>query len=512
MRKIFVAIILIIIASIVYADEQTNTYGTKWNQKDATLEPAPDICCVDFSNITSKFVFQNMSVGNSNIVTDNNTFTNITVTDTAYISAIELTRSADAAPVSIGLSSSNGLAFLSNNSINYTKGAANIWNIDTNITSPFGANGPQINSTPLGASDIIYGVENDATSGLAIPSSQVDLVANDLSILEARTSMITFSRYPGIRGTDVLTVNESGDVSLTAIVVSINADMSAPDINAMYNSTTIFQPITSFRSFTNTSGIVPSLETNDITIQSVGDYFYSANMIVGAEAGTDVTLAVFVNATSNRGSTAMTYDDTGHLHHPVFLNISTGTLNSGTVADLENEDGTVLKIDEINLATPGFVFDLIYNSEVINPFKVDMRGIIYVGSATHEVEIQQYNYVLGRYTGLRPETMDFPDSGGDDAWRFYNRTFTIPQPRENYKQDNEAKTRIIHTSTGGNNHTFQIDLAGLIDDHNNNSISVSGILRGLQVGDVVNVQHKVADEQHLVILHNLKLNLIKVGN
>lgn len=124
----------------------------------------------------------------------------------------------------------------------------------------------------------------------------------------------------------------------------------------------------------------------------------------------------------------------------------------GTVADIQNfQDGNALQVEEA-AATPGFEVDITFtNISRISRIGVQM---FYLGSATHWVEIEMWDYVLAA-----PEVIWTFSSGLGENYRYSD----IPGDRNRFiNSSGEVMVKIHHPSGGNASHDAFVGYAALI--------------------------------------------------
>ena len=132
---------------------------------------------------------------------------------------------------------------------------------------------------------------------------------------------------------------------------------------------------------------------------------------------------------------------------PVTMNVSPGTVDAGTVADVAEFGGTNVDIGEESASTPGFLVEFVFSGlETVRGFQYRVQ---YVGSAPHTVELEVYNYIATDWDFVR---------------RIYNRTSmetgSIRVDPRAYWSAGAALLRFNHTSQGVGTHYLLIDFIG----------------------------------------------------
>jgi hypothetical protein len=156
---------------------------------------------------------------------------------------------------------------------------------------------------------------------------------------------------------------------------------------------------------------------------------------------------------------------------PNWINVSTGTLDSGNISDVQViDDSQTFNVSEVT-GTPGFV--IYANFTGVEDITDIIIHHIYTGSAGHTVDIELYDYNSGLYD-------DFGDlSEGSD---FLLETFAVASDTDYISGTNSA-LRINHGSAGNVNHDQIIDYIALQNDPGGISITDHGQLGGLSDND-----------------------------
>ena len=265
--------------------------------------------------------------------------------------------------------------------------------------------------------------------------------------------------------------------------------ISEQDRNSFYNVSTAFRQMTSFTTYESSSDI--TAVNNSITMGNNGEYYVMPTGSANGHALHDLTFSVFLNGTTNVMQRTSSLG-AGHLHAPVLVNYSGPTVDSGSVADLEHEDGVYLIVNEAG-GVPNII-DCMFNTDIIEPKLVSFGNFLYDGSAVHTNRVFAYNFVFGRYTALTANDDDLPDSGGTDAFRYYNRAFGFPEPHADYSDGDSAKVRVFHEPNGTGTHDWFFDRVQLLDNHAGSSITYIDKI-SLVAGDTLTLHIKSDENQ-----------------
>lgn len=143
-------------------------------------------------------------------------------------------------------------------------------------------------------------------------------------------------------------------------------------------------------------------------------------------------------------------------HEPSTMTVNTGTLVSGTVADVQKMfDGNEIEVDEV-VGAPGFdvQFDFTDVSQTEPPNFVVCRWK-YDGSATHFCTVDIYNYTTTSWDQLRYFT-------NTDTY-YASMTMYIPNANRGDYVDSSgnAQIRFYHHTAGNASHDFHVEYVGL---------------------------------------------------
>lgn len=132
---------------------------------------------------------------------------------------------------------------------------------------------------------------------------------------------------------------------------------------------------------------------------------------------------------------------------PITMDVSPGVLAAGTVADVAAYGGTLVDVEE-ETGAPGF--DVEFTFTGISGARGFLYSVYYVGSSSHVVELQVYNYTTTNW---------------DIVKRIANRTSmevgSLRVSPIGHVSSGEAKLRFYHISNGVGTHNLYIDYIGL---------------------------------------------------
>lgn len=286
-------------------------------------------------------------------------------------------------------------------------------------------------------------------------------------------------------------------------------------LGTVYDLTTSFQTYTSYGITHSSSDITLSASNGTITlgVDSAGEYNVQADISVTAVGGVELEFGIFRNDTTEL-STFVRGIRGVHHHPPVLINLSSNAAYNtySTVDLLEFAEGDVIWIDEASSGVDPLLFDMTFDDEVLYPTGIEFINVLYDGTASHEVEAKMWNYSSSIWDDMRSSTFDFPDTGGADAYRYYNREFEVPTPISNYVDisTKEAKMRIHHTSDGSPGDEFFLDKVQLHDSHASAAVSIIRTFT-LSAGDSISFKIRSTDALP-VYFANLHFHATKISN
>lgn len=308
--------------------------------------------------------------------------------------------------------------------------------------------------------------------------------------------------------------------------------------------------------------VVVDAVDDDMTIGADGAGVYDAYLSasVAGQAGTEVSLAIFVDGSRQDKLTRTVNLGGAHEHFPDSVDLKVGTPVTGTVATMQSVDATYYQFSET--ATPtGFIVDITFE-DVHAPLIIDFTGR-YSGNAGDEVECQIYDADTGAdrvqnggtaYNCIRSNTAaaaNEPGVGanwtsyweadgaasGEDAWvvtTVYDDAFDevrsaikdLPYSasadyvrrwlidgshvdRRKYSDTNEdCRIRFIHTTAGNATHDTYIDAISLQDDHAGASITISDLL-ALTATDIVDARFTTNIDSSELTATNVNFKLVR---
>lgn len=144
---------------------------------------------------------------------------------------------------------------------------------------------------------------------------------------------------------------------------------------------------------------------------------------------------------------------------PHELEIVSGTLDSGDVKTLRDDDDTYVEVSEV-AATPGFEIVLTFKQFVAPKFTkqliLNMTGW-YEGNAGHDVKLYIWNYDTDSWDGVTGDAKDFADETSKQTYAF---EFSPEGGQADFNRFNavsEVKFMIRHDDAGNVNHDMFLD-------------------------------------------------------
>ena len=279
-----------------------------------------------------------------------------------------------------------------------------------------------------------------------------------------------------------------------------------------YVLTPTYRTYTSYSTSGSSSNVTASTGNGTFTLDAgvSGEFDILVDISVLGVGGPTLEYGIFRNLTTEIATFVRAIHGVHH-HTPTLANLS-GNAGYDTYSSLEYlvyQDGNYVVIDESADGSNAFIYDTIFNGEVLYPEAVEYLGVQYTGQAAHEVEGQMWNYSTTAWVDMRSDTEDFPDSGTYEEYKFFVREFAVPDPKGSYVDTSvkESKTRVIHTSSGNTNDRFRIDKIQLHDAHNSAALSFTS-MASLSGGDIISLKIK-SNKTLPAYFNNVHLHLTK---
>jgi hypothetical protein len=137
------------------------------------------------------------------------------------------------------------------------------------------------------------------------------------------------------------------------------------------------------------------------------------------------------------------------IYTPSSLSLIAGTLNDGTVADVQTlSDGNVYDVQEV-AGVPGYNIE--FNFTSVDTFTRVWVHELYTGSGSHTVNVDLWNYNTSAWDTITTFTTSV-------AFYFID----LPVTATNYVSSGNAKLRLYHISSGNASHRIQVDYVALV--------------------------------------------------
>lgn len=141
---------------------------------------------------------------------------------------------------------------------------------------------------------------------------------------------------------------------------------------------------------------------------------------------------------------------------PNTMTVTTGTLTSGTVTDVQEwADGNAVNITEVT-GVPGYDVELEF--EDIEIFTRIGISAYYTGTSSHYCEVDIYDY-----TNATWRTLFTFNSGIGFNYRFSDIPVSRQTILNDYINNGKAKIRFYHPVSGNVSHNLHIDYVSLTD-------------------------------------------------
>ena len=195
------------------------------------------------------------------------------------------------------------------------------------------------------------------------------------------------------------------------------------------------------------------------TGSNVYDFTVLAPAIRPSVSSTTSTTSTSTTTSTTTTSTSTTQSTTTiPWFVPTTLTPKTGAITSGTLRNVDLDDGTRLVLSEIN-ATPAFEYEFEFGAGgdpvPTGKVRVVINGY-YSGNPAHNVKIYAYDFTTLSWDALTADAGDFPSAGADQDY-----SFSTPAPAGNYLSGGRVYVQIDHVSPGNPTHTLNIDYMSL---------------------------------------------------
>lgn len=206
--------------------------------------------------------------------------------------------------------------------------------------------------------------------------------------------------------------------------------------------------------------VVGSAVSDDMTIGKYGpgDYIGDYNASIKVDHSQCVIAALFKNNVKIDESECR---ETSPQSPKIFADsivLNDGVLNSGTVANTRNHDGTFYDVQE-DTGTPGFQYDITFTDAEKLSDIFEFIGSYNVAATAHLVKALAFNRDTTTWVNLTAETTDFPPLLSIQ----YVKRFKIPGVlADYYNAAGEIMIRIDHVSSGNINHQFLADELSMV--------------------------------------------------
>lgn len=137
--------------------------------------------------------------------------------------------------------------------------------------------------------------------------------------------------------------------------------------------------------------------------------------------------------------------------YPYALIVNTGSVSSGTIANIQTVDASSLILNETTSA-PGFDYTFMFTKVQTTSLTVDLTGY-YEGNPAHNVKAVVFNWINCTWADMTMDAQDFPSRSTDDSY-----SFSLPSPLVNHvSSQGHFLFGVKHTSNGSAGHTFNIN-------------------------------------------------------
>jgi len=329
--------------------------------------------------------------------------------------------------------------------------------------------------TASAAATVNHNASVNATLPVIEASAAVTSVGNTSTNTDAFLPDITAAAT--VNRKQNLTVTVGAD--LTPITASVAVDVVGA---ATVNVDATLPEISSAATVTVVGSATASVDANITALTSSATAVKSVEVTATVAASLDPILAVVRGTNSNSPLTDRVYEDEEgilepppsviklfntnwiqwlwrvyeainrrYTYYPSSMTVTAGTLDSGTVADLDAQDLTYVSVSEV-AATPGFDISFTFYN-VRNIYDILWFGR-YEGTSTHVVTVQLYNYAETRWDSIGQAF-----SSTASTWHSYKVDFDRAKYINSTTQ--QAQLRFYHHSAGNPAHDIYIDYIAL---------------------------------------------------
>lgn len=134
---------------------------------------------------------------------------------------------------------------------------------------------------------------------------------------------------------------------------------------------------------------------------------------------------------------------------PDSITANTGSVDSGTVADLILNDGNKMIMGEVT-GVPGGDYEFEFSPNVA-PSQIKFNGH-YNGNPAHNYKGRMFNYNSMLWVDVTANVTDLPSSSVDA-----DHTWNVPSPNADYFSGGKSRFALVHVSSGNMNHKLNVD-------------------------------------------------------
>ena len=275
-----------------------------------------------------------------------------------------------------------------------------------------------------------------------------------------------------------------------------------PVANVWYNFSNLSSSLSGFN-----NGFVLS-NGNSLTSQVPGTYKFDGAIEYHLRSQQTLTMSLFVNG-------VRVVNFTTEKTSPISKNIQPTSVKNITPmstfnSDLLYADGTGLTFNELNGLVPVIEANFTFTNITDNPLLITFSGH-YLGSDSHYIEVQVWNYTSNAWVNVRVADKDIPNSGLIP----YTQSWKFPDRDQNFRKDfiNSGKVivRIYHPTNGISSHILFVDQLVLQDRNSLDRQSITGLVK-INSGDNAYVMMYADYSNAMPVIDRYNVNLVRIGS
>lgn len=215
-------------------------------------------------------------------------------------------------------------------------------------------------------------------------------------------------------------------------------------------TTTTTSTTSSSTSTTTTSTSTTSTTSTSTTSTSTTSTTSTSTTSTSTTSTTSSSTSTTTTSTSTT-STSSSTTTTIAWTLPTELDLTYGTIDSGSLTDVYTDDGNNLVINEVTGA-PGFEYSFTFENVPNLGIRVVVYGY-YNGTSGHDVKLLQWDYFNSEWSNVTVNAQDFPEDVSEQQY-----SFDLLTPNSRYILNGRLRLRVCHVDNGNITHDFITDL------------------------------------------------------